>query len=97
MNGLYNDCFYPLTLKELQHDMIVQEGDILMPVIWTTLCVSWHLTIFLGWTCSNLVIRPKCLALSSQEDRNAVKTLWLDATVPYTISEDLGKLWFLQA
>lgn len=46
MNELYNDCFYPLTVKELQHDMIVQEGDILMPVIWTTLCVSWHLTIF---------------------------------------------------
>lgn len=31
------------------------------------------------------------LALGSQEDRNAVKTLWLDATVPYTISKDLGR------
>lgn len=46
MNELCNDCFYPLTVKELQQDMIVQEGDILMPVIWTTLCVSWHLNIF---------------------------------------------------
>ncbi|CAJ1077933.1 low choriolytic enzyme-like isoform X1 [Xyrichtys novacula] len=42
------------TLEELQEDMIVQEGDILIP-----------------------------------EDRNAVETLWLDAVVPYTISDEL--------
>lgn len=96
MNELHNDCFYPLTVKELQNDMIVQEGDILIPVIWMTLCFM-AFNHFLDWTCSNRIIRPECLALSSQEDRNAVKVLWLDATVPYTISKDLGRSWFLQA
>ncbi|XP_041815345.1 high choriolytic enzyme 2-like [Chelmon rostratus] len=43
------------TLEELQEDMVVQEGDILIP-----------------------------------EDRNAVQTLWPDAIVPYTISEELA-------
>ncbi|XP_073349454.1 hatching enzyme 1.2-like [Pagrus major] len=43
------------TLEELHEDMIVQEGDILIP-----------------------------------EDRNAVETLWSEATVPYTISDELA-------
>ncbi|XP_034436667.1 zinc metalloproteinase nas-14-like [Hippoglossus hippoglossus] len=43
------------TLEELQEDLIVQEGDILMP-----------------------------------EVRNAVQSLWPDATVPYVISHDLA-------
>ncbi|XP_041661700.1 low choriolytic enzyme-like isoform X2 [Cheilinus undulatus] len=43
------------TLEELQEEMIVQEGDILIP-----------------------------------EDRNAVRTLWLDAVVPYIISDELA-------
>ncbi|XP_036941754.1 zinc metalloproteinase nas-4-like isoform X1 [Acanthopagrus latus] len=43
------------TLEELHEDMIVQEGDILIP-----------------------------------EDRNAVETLWADAIVPYTISDELA-------
>uniref|UniRef100_A0A3B4TGF3 Metalloendopeptidase n=1 Tax=Seriola dumerili TaxID=41447 RepID=A0A3B4TGF3_SERDU len=43
------------TLEELQEDMTVQEGDILIP-----------------------------------EDRNAVETLWLDAIVPYTISDEVA-------
>ncbi|XP_060947970.1 zinc metalloproteinase nas-14-like [Limanda limanda] len=43
------------TLEELQDDLIVQEGDILMP-----------------------------------EVRNAVHSLWLDATVPYVVSRDLA-------
>ncbi|XP_033977097.1 zinc metalloproteinase nas-14-like [Trematomus bernacchii] len=42
------------TLEELEDDVIVREGDILIP-----------------------------------EDRNAVQNLWLDATVPYTISQEL--------
>ncbi|XP_071323674.1 hatching enzyme 1.2-like isoform X2 [Trachinotus anak] len=43
------------TLEELQADITVQEGDILIP-----------------------------------EDRNAVETVWLDAIVPYTISDELA-------
>ncbi|XP_054474000.1 zinc metalloproteinase nas-4-like isoform X2 [Anoplopoma fimbria] len=43
------------TLEELQEDIIIQEGDILMP-----------------------------------EYRNAVKTLWPDAIMPYTISNELA-------
>ncbi|XP_023121320.2 astacin-like metalloprotease toxin 5 isoform X2 [Amphiprion ocellaris] len=43
------------TLEELQEDMMVQEGDILLP-----------------------------------EDRNAVKTIWSDATVYFTISKELA-------
>ncbi|XP_070782463.1 hatching enzyme 1.2-like [Enoplosus armatus] len=43
------------TLEELQDNVIVREGDILIP-----------------------------------EDRNAVETLWSDATVPYTVSHELA-------
>lgn len=31
------------------------------------------------------------VCLNSQEDRNAVETLWADAIVPYTISDELGE------
>ncbi|CAK6982544.1 astacin-like metalloprotease toxin 5 [Scomber scombrus] len=43
------------TLEELNHDIIVQEGDMIMP-----------------------------------EDRNAVQSLWANAVVPFTISDDLA-------
>lgn len=29
-----------------------------------------------------------------QEDRNAMKNLWPDATVPFVVHQDVGRLWF---
>lgn len=78
----WNDCRLNLMLLETRFITFPQ--------------LKQSFTEFLVGPVQIVVIKPKCLfCLKSQEDRNSVDTLWLDATVPYTISKDLGRSWFL--
>lgn len=76
--------FKSCTLSEFDQDMPVQEGDILIPVRWRG---------FIFIFCVALLI---AVCLNLQENRNAVQTLWPDATTPYIITDELGRLLSLK-
>lgn len=76
--------FKSCTLSEFNQDMPVQEGDILIPV-------RWRGFIFIYILCGTANC---CMYL--QENRNAVQTLWPDATIPYIITDELGRLLCLK-
>lgn len=79
-----------LALKDTgcwSHSRIYQQGPKHFRIKWLG-----GFQFFFG-TVEILAITRGCL--NWQEDRNAVQTLWPDAIVPYTISEELGGLLWL--